>query len=94
MHQVTGEYIDNSHWGPRPLKIHFFLNANQGFNPYTWQAPIHWEGTVDGERVRFIQIVKDALSINSFNWDGFPEKFNDLKNSIVEAIDEAMRTMD
>lgn len=46
MYQIKGEYPDYS---THSLKNYFYLNADQAFNPYTWSAPSHWEGTVGGE---------------------------------------------
>lgn len=91
MHQVTGHYPDyNSH----TLKSNFYLNADQAFNPYTWAPPIHWTGIVGGKKVQFTQISDYAVDFNSFDWHDFPLELESVKSYIVEAIDEAMRTMD
>lgn len=91
MYQVTGEFPD---YQSHRQKSNFYLNADQAFNPYTWCAPIHWEGIVRGNKVRFTQIANDAFSIDSFDWSGFPDKLEGAKSYIVEAIDNAMRAMD
>lgn len=91
MYQVEGEYPD---YQTNSLKSKFYLNADQAFNPYTWQAPIHWEGFVGGNKVKFTQIESDVFSKDSFDWSGFPEKLEEAKSYIAEAIDDAMRTMD
>ncbi len=91
MYQVQGEYPD---YQSQSLKSKFYLNSDQAFNPYTWKAPIQWEGIVGGNKIKFTQIANDAFSKDSFDWSEFPEKLEDAKSYIVEAIDEAMRTMD
>jgi hypothetical protein len=91
MYQVKGEYPD---YQSKSLKNNFYLNADQAFNPYTWHAPIHWEGIVGGNKVKFIQIASNAFCKDSFDWSGFPDKLEETKSYIVEAIDNAMRTMD
>jgi len=51
MCQVKGEYPDYTN---HLSKNRFCLNADQAFNPFFWHAPIHWEGIVGGEKVKFI----------------------------------------
>lgn len=91
MWRVTAEYPDYSSFR---LKSEIHLNCDQAFNPYTWKAPIHWEGYVGDTKVNFIQISEDAISEDSFDWSGFPEKLEYTKGYIVRAIDDAMRVMD
>lgn len=91
MHQVKGDYPDyQSHL----MKSYFHLNADQSFNPYTWKAPINWEGVVNGHSVKFTQIESDSFNENSFDWYSFPESLAFVKPYIVKAIDDAMRVMD
>jgi len=88
---VTGKYPDYLH----PLKERsFHLNADQPFVHFTWKAPIHWEGIVGGQKVKFTQIFESAYGIESFEWHDFPKELEDAKYYIVKAIDDAMRVMD
>lgn len=91
MYQVTGEYTDYKKFN---RKSYFYLNADKRFNPYTWRAPINWEGIVGGINVKFTQIDNSAYSENCFNWTEFPDELSIAKSDIVEAIDKAMRIMD
>ena len=58
------------------------------------EAPIYWEGTVGGKKVKFTQIVKDSLGLESFDWKEFPLELENVKPNIAESINNAMRTMD
>lgn len=91
MHQVNGEYPDYQRY---PVKGMFHLNADQGFNPFTWKAPINWVGFVGSKEVKFTQIEDGSFNEQSFDWGNFPEELNYVKPYIVEAIDKAMRVMD
>lgn len=91
MHQVTGEYVD---YKIHPRKGQFYLNADQGFNPFTWKPPINWEGTVGGHNVKFTQIEASSFNNESFDWGEFPTELEYVKPYIVEAIDKAMKVMD
>lgn len=91
MWQVKGEYTDYS---KRNFKGTFYLNSDQAFNPYTWKPPIHWEGTVSGEKVKFTQTDSGGFSSSCFDWSDFPKELEEAIGAIVEAIDDAMRVMD
>lgn len=85
MHQVEGKYLTDKY---------FYLDADQDFNHFRWQAPIIWSGIVDGKKVQFTQINDAAYDLTCFDWSAFPEKLADAKIYIVKAIDNAMRVMD
>ncbi|MCW2259607.1 MULTISPECIES: hypothetical protein [Sphingobacterium] len=87
MNQVEGEYKDID-------TKYFYLNADQAFNPYTWESPIIWKGTVNGKSVEFVQIEDSGDSITCFDWTNFPQDLEAAKLKIVKAIDDAMRVMD
>ena len=72
----------------------FYLDANKPFWPSDWIPPISWKGVIASTEVSFVQITPEAISLDDFNWDGFPDDFNSIRKCIVEAIDEAMKTMD
>lgn len=91
MDSVTGKYPDDYH---HSRKRSFSLKADQSFNPYTWKPPIHWEGFVGGEYVKFTQIDSSGTSIDYFDWQDFPSELDYVKSFIVKAIDDAMRVMD
>lgn len=91
MHQVTGDYPD---YKKANLKSNFYLDADKAFNPYTWAPPIEWEGIVGGQKVKFTQISSKGNNKIDYNWDGFPDDLAGAIPYIVEAIDNAMRTMD
>mgnify|MGYP000727044299 CR=1 FL=1 len=63
MYQVKGEYTNYQKYNNKGW---FHLDSDQALNPYTWKAPIHWSGLVDGIEVKFTQIDSSALSVNSF----------------------------
>lgn len=72
----------------------FSLEADKGFNPYTWQPPINWIGLVNGVEVHFVQTSASGSSIHDYDFTDFPPQFDDAKSYIIEAIDNAMRVMD
>ncbi len=91
MHQVTGKYPDSDH----PLgKSSFYLDADQSFNPYSWQPPINWTGSVGDRQVKFTQIESHGSDRSCYDWSGFPRELDSVISYIVEAIDKAMRVMD
>lgn len=91
MYMVTGKYTDYKH----PLgESSFHLNADKDFNYQNWCAPIYWEGFVNNQKVKFRQIEAGAYSLDCFDWNEFPTELDQAKNYIVEAIDEAMKSMD
>ena len=91
MYQVKGEYTNYQKYNNKGW---FHLDSDQALNPYTWKAPIHWSGLVDGIEVKFTQIDSSALSVNSFDWTDFPKQLDSVKSDIADAIDKAMRVMD
>lgn len=91
MHQVTGEYPDYIAYRE---KGSFYLNADQGFNPFTWKPPIHWAGMVGNKMVKFIQIDASGYHRSCFDWTDFPDELQSAIPYIVDAIDKAMRVMD
>ena len=70
------------------------LNPDQSLNPYTWHPPITWEGYAGNKSIKFIQTSNLAYSTGDFDWTGFPEKLDYLRNIIVAEIDKALRIMD
>lgn len=91
MHQVTGEYPDYTKHNNISL---FYLDADQPFNPFTWRPPIHWEGNVGGVKVSFTQTSNSGGNQLDYDWTDFPEEVKQAIPYIIEAIDNAMRTMD
>ncbi len=91
IYKVKGEY-PNSHdcFG----KTNFYLNPDRSINPFTWQTPIHWEGYVGENKVKFTQIDNLASCVDSFDWTEFPQNFETAKPYIVKAIDNALQAMD
>lgn len=87
MYLVKGKYIDGN-------TCYFYLNTDKSFNDTAWQAPINWQGTVNGQKVEFTQIEEGAYNTSCFDWLRFPTELTIAKTHIVKAIDEAMRTMD
>lgn len=75
-------------------KIYVNLDANQPLNPYTWKAPIEWEGYLGGIPIKFVQISNLAHSLKAFDWTGFPEEYDYLCPIIVKEIDKALSIMD
>jgi len=72
----------------------FSLEADQGFNPYTWRPPINWRGWVNNVAVSFIQVNASGGDLSDYDFSGFPPQFERAKPFIVAAIDDAMRVMD
>ncbi|WP_448104613.1 hypothetical protein [Pedobacter panaciterrae] len=91
MHQVSGEYPDYQKHNNVSL---FGLNADKPFNNFIWSPPIHWEGIVGDKQVKFTQIRNSGSSKLDYDWTGFPEELEVAIPYIVNAIDNAMRTMD
>ncbi|WP_459075690.1 hypothetical protein [Halocola ammonii] len=91
MAQVSGEYIDVL----KPNnKAYYHFNADQAFNPGTWNPPITWKGQIGGDEVQFVQIEPIGYHIDCFDWTDFPRELYHLRGIIVDAINEASRTMD
>lgn len=76
MSQVKGEYPD---YQTHSIKNTFYLNADQGFNPYSWRAPINWEGIVGGKKIKFTQIDSDYSGV-------IIEKLVDTLNHNIETL--------
>ncbi|WP_113663194.1 hypothetical protein [Pedobacter nanyangensis] len=91
MHQVTGEYPD---YHKHSNTSSFYLNADQAFNPFTWQPPIHWTGVVGNKKVQFKQISSSGANVIDYDWNGFPDELSVAIPYIVDAINKAMRVMD
>jgi len=90
MERVEGEYIDYS--APNN-KGYFKLKSDKDFNPFKWSPPIIWEGVVSRHKVKFVQTSDSGSNRNDYDFTGFPVEIEDAIDSIIEAINEAMRTM-
>lgn len=75
-------------------KSRILLNADQGFNPYTWEPPINWKGFVGGVEVEFVQINSSGSSKIDYDFSSLPKECMEAVPYIIEAIDNAMRVMD
>lgn len=83
---------DSFYEGDRQISVN--LNPNQVINLYTWKPPIIWKGFVGSTKVTLIQIERSAFDLDAFDWTNFPIASIGLRREIVQAIDNAMRTMD
>lgn len=88
---VNTEYPDYS---KMDNKSNILLNADHGFNPYTWKAPIHWKGWIGGVEVEFTQINASGSNKEDYDFSSLPKECSGAISYIVEAIDNAMKTMD
>jgi hypothetical protein len=93
MATVTGEFPDYS-GKQHNNKGWFTVASDKGFDPFRWRPPINWTGLVNGKEVNFVQISSSGSLPGHYIWDGFPEDCKGAIDSIVAAIDKAMRTMD
>ena len=53
------------------------------FNDY----PITWTGFISGSNIKILQLASSS-SISDFDFEMFPEKYNHMKNEIINEIDE------
>ena len=91
MWMVKKEYPD---YTKLDNKNSILLNADQGFNPYTWEAPIKWKGFVGSAKVEFTQINNSGANKIDYDFSSLPKECIETIPYIIEAIDDAMRVMD
>lgn len=62
------------------------LNPDKLITPFTKSEEIVWEGTLNGKEVRILQKEKIVITIDDFEVQLFPEKYNDFKRDVLRAI--------
>ncbi len=70
------------------------LNPDKPLHPSAFTAPITRSGFVGGHKVIIIQKHSDFISIDDFYFEVFPDKYNHVKDQIMEWVDDAMKIMD
>lgn len=63
------------------------LNPDQSPNPYTWRAPINWNGTLGGSKLRIIQNDVSSSMLSSFDFIEPIDLDNEIKELIIREID-------
>lgn len=87
---VSYSIKSNKHRGKELLVC---LNPDKSLNPYTFEPPIIWSGTIGGSQVKITQTNNHSDSETDFDWSLLPVEFHDLKESIIKAISIALDIM-
>jgi len=76
------------------LKYLIKLSPNKGMSPYTWAAPIEWNGYINNDKISFTQTSNSGYAEYCFDFSNLKEEYQFLNSDIVELIDKAMKVMD
>ena len=87
MWEIDSKIVDYSH---RDKESNICLNA-QG-NLYDF--PLEWKGLLNGIKITIVQTDPDSSSIDSYDFIDLPDKYDHLKYSIKELIDNYLRILD
>lgn len=64
------------------------LNPSKTIHFQFTDYPVKWNGLINGEKIEIVLNSSSSSFLENYEWPIYPEKYNDLKNQIVRAIDK------
>ncbi len=85
MWDISEEFVDYTRHRD---KGSILLKSNKTIHPSFKDYPVEWTGLINNDRVKIVLNNSDASTLRNYDFLEFPEKHNDLKQQIADAIDE------